>query len=425
MAAKAPASKKTAKAKVTPKATVHTAKPKGLQLSAAQRKAYRTAYAAAAHQVRQKKAFQAAVNRLQRYRLGAANSTMQRYNAYMGVVHAAATAAYATRLTWMQSRAGHQNKALQARIELDMYNHANVLGRLQYGQAGEKAYVNRAVMRTLDDNQANAYVKQLWAKIAKTAKKASKSTYKQTKKPSAASKATTKAAAAAGRAAGLKAASAPALVKSAKAAKQKKAKQRSARASKKGRATAAATVKKHQQAKKSSHARGAQSKKAPVAKAKARTAYMGGMLPGLQGKTQPTGPKPWLGNETDPHCIAFAIANHLQQMRSVTVNAGNIAELVEAAGPDATIEETLWQVYLLGWPACTTVHLGDYSPVAADEMQTTLNLLSVVIGYDHETEEGVTGHAALSLPVGQVVTWGQLADRPAEVDEAWVLRWDV
>jgi hypothetical protein len=421
MAAKAPAAKKTAKAKVTPKATVHTAKPKGLQLSTAQRKAYRTAYAAAAHQVRQQRAFQAAVNRLQKYRLGAANATMQKYNAYMGVVHAAATAAYATKLTWMQSRAGHQNKALQARIELDMYNHANVLGRLQYGQAGEKAYVNRAVMRTLDDAQANAYERQVWNKIAKTAKKATRSTFKSVSKPTA----TSKAAAAAGAAAGTKAANAPGLVRAAKAAKQAKAKQRHAAASKKGKATAAATVKRNQQARKSSQARGAKSKKAPVAKAKARTAYMGGMLPGLAGKTKPTEPKPWLGNETDPHCIAFAIANHLQKIRSVTATEDDIAELVEAAGPDASIEETLWQAYLLGWPSCSTVHLGDYQEVEREDMQAQLNTLSLVIGYDHETPEGVKGHAALSLPVGQVVTWGQLDKLPAEVDEAWTLRWDV
>jgi hypothetical protein len=346
---------------------------------------------------------------------------MQKYSQYHSHVRAAAIAAYATKLTWMQSRAGHQNKALKARTEMDMYTHANVLGRLQYGLAGEKAYVNRAVMRTLDDAQANAYERQLFAKVAKTARAANKSTFKKVSKPSAVSKA----AAAAGAAAGTRAANAPGLVRGAKAAKQKKAKQRKAAASKKGRATAAKTVAKHAASRKSSQARGAQSKKAPVAKAKARTAWMGGMLPGLQGKTEPAKPKDWLGNETDPHCIVFAIANHLQKMRSVTADDKALAELVEAAGPDASIEDTLWQVYLLGWPANSTVHLGDYSPVEPEDMQTKLNLLSLVVGYDVELPEGTTGHAALSLAVGQVVTWGQLDKRPAEVDEAWELRWDV
>lgn len=423
MAAKAPVSKKTAKAKVAPKATVHTAKAKGLQLSAQQRKAYRTAYAAAAHQVRQQKAFKAAVNRLQKSRLSAAGTTMQKYNQYHNVVRAAAIAAYATKLTWMQSRAGHQNKALKARTELDMYNHANVLGRLQYGLAGEKAYVNRAVMRTLDDAQANAYERQLFAKIAKTARAANKSTFKKVSKPSAVSKA----AAVAGRVAGLRAANAPGLVRGAKAAKQKKAKQRKAAASKKGKATAAKTVAKHAAAKKSSQARGAQSKKAPVAKTKARTAPMFGAFPyaGLQGKTQPTGPKPWMGNETDPHCIVFAIANSLQHSRSVTADDKALAELVEAAGPDASIEDTLWQAYLLGWPANSTVHLGDYHEVEPDELASQLSLMALVVGYDVDTDEGTKGHAALSLPIGKVVTWGQLDKRPAEVDEAWELRWDV
>ena len=330
------------------------------------------------------------------------------------MVRAASTAAYAAKLTWMQSRAARQNRALGARIEMGMYNSANVLGRLQYAQAGEKAYVHRAIMRTVDTAQATAYERQLWNKITTISKKASKSTYKTPRNPTAASKA----AAAAGRAAGLKAASAPALVKSARAAKAKAKSARSAKASATAKATAKATAAKR----KSSQARAAQSKKAPAAKAKARTApMMPGQYASLQGRTQPPARK-WMGNETEPQCIAFAVANHLLQAKDVIVGDSDIAELTEAAGPGASIEDTLWAAYMTGWPRDKPIHLGDYKLI--EDLRSMQALRALVIGYEVPGDDGPAGHAALSLPTGHVVTWGRKIQLDPEVEEAWELRWD-
>ncbi len=199
MSAKAAAptvSKVTTKAKAT---------PKGLVLSTAQWKAYNAAYNAAASAARTRIAFQAASNRFRAYRLAAAYASMKTAAASRGAAQAAAIAAHAARMSWVQSRLGHQNAALQARIENQMYTHANIAGRLQYVQAGERAYAHLAVMRTVDVAQANSYESGVFAAINKTAKKASKSTLNTGKKTQV-SRAQSAAIAKAGNTAGLAAA---------------------------------------------------------------------------------------------------------------------------------------------------------------------------------------------------------------------------
>jgi hypothetical protein len=199
MAAKAPAPtvfKVTTKAKAT---------PKGLVLSTAQWKAYNAAYNAAASAARTKIAFQAASNRFRAYRLASAYASMKTAAASRGAAQAAAIAAHAARMSWVQSRLGHQNAALQARIENQMYTHANIAGRLQYVQAGERAYAHLAVMRTVDVAQANSHESGVFAAINKTAKKASKSTLNTGKKTQI-SRAQSAAIAKAGNTAGLAAA---------------------------------------------------------------------------------------------------------------------------------------------------------------------------------------------------------------------------
>jgi hypothetical protein len=151
------------------------AAPKGLQLSSAQWKAYNNAYNASSTSAYQKIALGAAAQRFRKYRLQAAYATQAKANVAASVAKTAAIAAYAAKQSWNQSKVSKQNKALQARIELDAYNHGNIAGRLQFIQAGEKAYAATAVARTVDTAQATAYERVVFAKAAKAAKTAKKS----------------------------------------------------------------------------------------------------------------------------------------------------------------------------------------------------------------------------------------------------------
>jgi hypothetical protein len=347
MAAKAPAPtvfKVTTKAKAT---------PKGLVLSTAQWKAYNAAYNAAASAARTKIAFQAASNRFRAYRLASAYASMKTAAASRGAAQAAAIAAHAARMSWVQSRLGHQNASLQARIENQMYTHANIAGRLQYVQAGERAYAHLAVMRTVDVTQANSHESGVFAAINKTAKKASRSTLNTGKKTQI-SRAQSAAIAKAGNTAGLAAA------------------------------------------------------------AKVRTAARRGSFIGVRRPGQ------WLGNEEEPLCVAFAIANHLlysKSERDLKLTPDDVAELAEAAGPEPTIEEALWQAHLTAWPRDRNVRLAHYTQ-AVDPFAFTH--LPLVIGYPTMFGD----HCALSLPSGQVVSWGSIMKLKYPVEEAWELTWE-
>jgi hypothetical protein len=237
-----------------------------------------------------------------------------------------------------------------------MYNHASLAGRLQYIQGGERAYAHAAIMRTVDESQANAYERQVFNAISKTARKAVRSTVNTGQ--SALSKAQSAAIAKAGNAAGLKAA------------------------------------------------------------AKVRTASR----PAVTEKK----PSRWTGSDEEPRCVPFAIANHLLHAQCFRpdrrLSAADIDELAGMAGPEPVIEEALWRAWLSGWPCREgrEVHLADYRRVPGHRLTAALILLPLVIGY--ETPWG--DHAALSLPGGNVVSWGVMGKLEARVEEAWELTWE-
>ena len=359
MAAKTTAPKTVKTKAVAAKATVTKAVPKGLVLSTAQWKAYNAAYNAAAGAARNKIALQAAASSFRKYRLGTAHAMMKTAAASRRASRVAAIAAYATRRSWVQSRLGHQNAALQARIENDMYRHAAIAGRLQYAAAGEQAWAHAAVMGTVDQAQALAYETARFKLVNKTAKKAANSTVNTGKKTTL-SKAQSTAIAKAGSTAGLKAA------------------------------------------------------------AKVRTAPRSAIAALPRRRSQ------WLGDETEPRCIVFAVANHLLKTHLVKADDRDIDDLAEMAGPEPTIEETLWRAYMSGWPSRQErgerIRLADYHRVAASPSH--LNVLSLVIGYEVMTDDGLRDHAALSLPGGRIVSWGSETERESPVEEAWELLWE-
>ena len=167
------------KPKVTParkKATAHTAKPKGLQLSAAQWKAYTSAYNATANAGFTKLAIQSSAQGLRKYRLGAAYSLQKKVAAAHSAARTAAIAKFAAAQTLRQSRLGHQNRALQNRVYANYARHVQVASRLQFAYRGERAYLHTAVMNTLTTAQAVAIETAAYAKAAKAAKAAVTST---------------------------------------------------------------------------------------------------------------------------------------------------------------------------------------------------------------------------------------------------------
>lgn len=155
-------------AAVAKKATVHTAKSTGLQLSAAQWKVYSKVYTSTARRLAQA----AAVQTLRKSRL-TANTTMQKKAA--AAKSSAATAriaAFAARTSYRQSVLAHQNTALRHRVYANMEQHLRVAGRLQYIAGGEAAYAHTTVMRTLTTAQATTVQAAIFAKALKTAKAA-------------------------------------------------------------------------------------------------------------------------------------------------------------------------------------------------------------------------------------------------------------
>jgi hypothetical protein len=144
---------------------------RGLQLSAAQWKAYRAGAAAKSRQI----AISRAASGFRRSRLAAAYSTAKKYNAVYHSAQTAAVAAFAVKQSYLQSVRGHQNASLQNRIKADYFRHAKILGRLQFAQAGERKYVTKAVLRTVTQSQAVAHEKQVFAHARRAAGKASRS----------------------------------------------------------------------------------------------------------------------------------------------------------------------------------------------------------------------------------------------------------
>lgn len=195
------------KATVTPaakKATAATAKPKGLQLSAAQWKAYTAAYNATANAGFTKLAIQSSAAGLRKYRLGAAYALGKKVAVAHAAARAAAIARFAVSQSLRQSRLAHQNAALQQRVFADYERHVQAAARLQFAYRGEKVYLHTAVMNTLTTAQAVTIETAAYAKAAKAAKAATASTTAtaaSTAKPSAAVSRITAAATAAGLAA--------------------------------------------------------------------------------------------------------------------------------------------------------------------------------------------------------------------------------
>jgi hypothetical protein len=186
-----------------PKAAVVTkakAAPKGLGLTTAQRNAYNKAFSATATSLRRKTAIQNIATTRRKSLLSAAHSVTSSYNKARARAQTAAIAAYASHRSAVQSKLAHQNSALMLRIEANAAHHATLAVRLQYAQAGEKAYAHHAVISTVTQKQAVSYATALYSKINAASRKAAKSTvkYNQT--------ATSKAITAAATSAGMKAA---------------------------------------------------------------------------------------------------------------------------------------------------------------------------------------------------------------------------
>jgi hypothetical protein len=371
MAAKAKAPVKAKKAPVAKVQSKAKAKPKGLVLSAAQWKAYNKAYNAVASAAAQRIALAKAAQRFRKYRLGSAYATMKQAQVATGKAQAAAIAAYATKRSYQESKLAHQNAALRNRIELDAYNHANMAGRLQFAQAGVKAYAHAAVMRTVDTSQALSYERKIFAAAARAAKAGKKSTTAKTTKRTAIGAAINAQASAAG----LKAAKA--VKGTAKVSKAKAAK---------------ATVK-TPTPKKGSGA----SAKAPVAKAAPRTApYKGPMR-----EATFDGNGHWiLGlNDFDGTCIMTAVANALYHQTRWRLPNEDIAYWTGRAGKKPTIGAVLFMLYAIQpWPE-VYLELPIAGAVQGDR----------IIGYDH--------HAAFAFD-DKMVSYAEVWP-VVEAEESW------
>jgi hypothetical protein len=347
-----------------------------------------------------------ATNRFRLDRLRTAKKTIAQYNHVVKNTQVAAIAAYASRMSWLQSKEAHQNSALQSRIEEDMYNHQNMLGRLQFARAGEKKWEKRAIARTVDTAQAKAHEENVIAAAARVRTAAAKSVSagKHNKYAGKAKTAVNAQAAAAG----LKAASAPSLV--AGAAKQRAATRAKARA--KAQKTAKASVAK-------TKAGRAASKKATVVKGKGRTASAGAGFVKYETYNK------WIGDPDTPVCVPVAIANHLLYTAGVRMNDAYLGRFIFQCGYNPSIKRALAVLKSMtangpsSWPSTRSDEyqyaLVDYEPVPARYASGT----GLVIGY--KTVHG--RHAALSLGNGTVVSWGQEISSDAEIEEAWMLDW--
>jgi hypothetical protein len=152
------------------------ASPKGLQLSAAQWKAYNAAYTASATAGYRRLAIQASAQTMRQSRLTAVYTLGKKVAAAHAAARTAAIAAFAVKQSFRQSQLAHQNAALHQRVYADYIRHVLQAARLQYVYKGEKAYLHTAVMSTVTSAQALSATQARFAQAAKTAKAAAAST---------------------------------------------------------------------------------------------------------------------------------------------------------------------------------------------------------------------------------------------------------
>lgn len=134
----------------------------------------------------------------------------------------------------------------------------------------------------------------------------------------------------------------------------------------------------------------------------------------------------WIGDEVTPNCVITAVANQLLFVRGIRAGEVELKELAEACSPEPTIEEVLWQVYLMNWPnrgAHVQARLRYYQEVDPDIAEAN-DSGGLVIGYRACTDDGWKDHASLSLTEHEVVSWGRLMAREALIEEAWELTWE-
>lgn len=422
------------KAKVSakkPTATSAKSRPKGLQLSSAQWKAYNQAYNAvakagfAALRAQQQTAlrrqqFAAAVQRLRAQRLKAAASLAQKAAVRHAVAQRTAIAAYAAKQSSRQAILGHQNSALRARVHADFIRHVTNAQRAQYAYKGVKAYAHTAVMRTLTDAQATSAVQAQQAKAAGTAKAAVKST--STAHKQAASPAFQAAAAkirAQAQAAGLAAAAAvpasrgrgrPRKASTVGTARQKRPATRST-----GQRKTAGTRTAKAKRTTSASIKSAKKPAATVTRAGRTAVKPEGVFP-LTPRERLT----WFGDPEGYDCVAAAIANSLLHATGYRLSFEQYADLVFELGEAPCLEDALGRVRdePPWYPEDEVPRLTHVTATRAFSLTG-----STVLGFP--TENGP--HAALQLQGRRIASWGDvyaLVDiATGAVEEAWTLSW--
>lgn len=158
---------------VAPQPTKAKAAPTGLQMSAAQWKAYNLAYTATANAGYRKLAIQASAKGLQQGRLKAAATLRVKTATAHRASRAAAIAAFATKQSFRQANLAHQNMALRNRVFADYMRHVQLAAQKKYVYKGIRAYSHQATMATLTNAQATALATANYAtNAAKAAVKA-------------------------------------------------------------------------------------------------------------------------------------------------------------------------------------------------------------------------------------------------------------
>lgn len=413
MASKSKAASAAKKAPVSKAQSKARGRPKGLQLSAAQGKAYRKAFNATTQKLQHAALLHSRAAGFRKYRLQAALTTVRKYNQVKAAAQTASVSAYAKRRSWATSKMAHQNSALQVRLGQRAAHQITVTARLQYAQGGEKAYAHRAVMRTVTNAQAMSHEAKILARIIRHTKRAARSTLPKTPNSKIG---------AAARKAGLAAA---AKVPKAKTSAKSSGAKKTARAGPSGHKAVASKTK-------AAHKAASASPKAPVHSAKTRAApahplAFAAWAQAMTARTMAVTAAPevktevtpqWVGDETTPNCIVTAVANHMKASKIIHATDKELAELAELAGPEPTIEEVLWQAWRTGWPG-HGAHLANYREVPDGYLDEP----RLVIGFEVLTDDGWKDHCALSREDYRVVSWGAERDRESLVEEAWDLTW--
>ena len=400
----------------SPQPTKVKAPATGLQLSAAQWKAYYTAYnatATAAYRnlaaAQRRAALQAAALSLRKYRLNAAYGMAKKTAAAHTAAQTAAIALFAVSMTRRQAKLAHQNRALQDRIYADFERHVLTAGRLQYAYQGEKVFAHATAMRTLTTAQALAIENARFAAASKAAKTAKTAVASTRKAPSAATLQIQSAARAAGLAAA-KSLPGPQLTASQKASRTASATARSTAsrtASQTAHNTASATAKATIAARKKGVAK--------VAAAPRTAPRPPELAPGLFV------PRAY-GDPAGYDCVAAALANHLLYATGYRIGRRAYYALADALGEAPTIEQALKQVMSSPpWDWLNGPVLAAYVPVVYPLAAPRKLVVGVC--------SPAGAHAAVALETGSLVTWGEILPA-AEVcvpgtaaEEAWDLLW--